>query len=85
MASAKSTKDFLLVAEDYLSRGLVYRPAGEFIKKLALCSRCCEGKKEVERMLGLVSRMVALVKSQSNKPGRRNVKPNRIVTGSGGE
>ncbi|KAH3808395.1 uncharacterized protein LOC127835648 [Dreissena polymorpha] len=76
MASAKSTKDFLLVAEDYLSRGQVYRPAGEFVKKLALCPSCCGGKKEVELLLGVVSRMVALVKSQSNKPGRRNVKPN---------
>ncbi|KAH3811581.1 hypothetical protein DPMN_139991 [Dreissena polymorpha] len=57
MALAKSTKDLLLVAEDYLSRGQVYRPAGEFIKKLALCPSCFGGRQEVERMLGVVSRV----------------------------
>lgn len=73
MASSSQPKDFLSTVEKYLDRDEVYRSPEEFVKQLALCPRCIDGKDQCKVFEETLLRMTSLVRSKLNEPGRRNV------------
>ena len=67
-----SSQDFLAIVEEYLSRDQIYRPADEFVMKLALSPHFIGGPEKKQHLQDTLLRMVAVVKSKLNEPGRRN-------------
>ena len=67
-----SSQDFLAIVEEYLSRDQIYRPADEFVMKLALSPHLIGGPEKKQHLQDTLLRMVAVVKSKLNEPGRRN-------------
>ena len=67
-----SSQDFLAIVKENLSRDQIYRPADEFVMKLALSPHFIRGLEKKQHLQDTLLRMVAVVKSKLNKPGRRN-------------